>query len=311
LLGAVLGTAAAIGPAIGAWMIAHFHWRMLFIANVPILAASWLTQPPLDALPRDVRARRSFDWIGSSLIGAALVLLTLATRANAPGIYVVAGIAAVILLIVCERRAAEPVLRLSLFRLRGFVTGAGVIATQNFAMYSLLTLVPFAFSERAGGAQRLGVALTAMTATMAAASPIGGWCVEWVGARIVVIAGGLIGAAGVAGLARLGASAGLAQIALALLLVGVGIGLSTGPAQSVALTSVTREQSGVASATVSMVRYLGAITGTALLAITLAPGARPDRALWIFAGAFVASAALGAAFTRDGRADGVESTRPV
>ena len=51
-------------------------------------------------------------------------------------------------------------LNLSFFRLRGFVTGAGVIATQNLAMYSLLIQIPFLFG---GGDQgsRLGLAIIA------------------------------------------------------------------------------------------------------------------------------------------------------
>jgi MFS family permease len=167
-------------------------------------------------------------------------------------------------------------------------------------MYSLLILLPFMFGSRGGSDSRLGFAIIGMTATMALVSPVGGWLVEFFGARAVVIAGGVIGAAGIVSVAQLSPGAVASAIGVRLLLVGLGLGLSTGPSQAVALTAVPSEQSGLASAAVSMLRYLGAIAGTGILSFTLAGGqgdiAREQMSLWIFAGAFILSAVLGALF---------------
>jgi MFS family permease len=307
-LGAVLGGAAAIGPAIGAWMSSHFGWRSLFLINVPVVIISWAVQgfAPTVARAGSGSPRRSiaprFDWIGSLLIGATLVLLTFATRAGAPaaGWLAAAGIVAAIALVLHERRLAAPVLRLSLFTERGFVAGSGVIAFQNLAMYSLLLAVPFIFGGSSGADPQLGLAIIAMTATMALTSPIGGLLVERIGARLVVVTGGIIGAAGVIGLMQLPPSAGALPVGLRLLLVGLGLGLSTGPSQAVALKSVHASHSGVASATVSMLRYLGAVVGTVIIGYALGGGAtavgRQHLALQMFAGAFGVSALLGATF---------------
>jgi MFS family permease len=302
-LGAVLGAAAAIGPAIGAWMSSHFGWRSLFVINVPMVALSWGIQRFGQAA--DVSSAgptKAFDWIGSLLIGAALVLLTFATRAGAPAApwLAAAGIIAAAVLVWHERRVATPVLQLPLFRERGFVAGSGVIATQNLAMYSLLLLVPFLFGTSGKTDPQLGLAIIAMTATMALTSPIGGWAVELIGARVVVLAGGLVGAAGVIGLMQLAASANALQVGLRLLLVGLGLGLSTGPSQAVALKAVAAARSGVAAATLSMLRYLGAVIGTVVIGYALgnpaAAAARHQTALAIFAAAFLTSALLGALF---------------
>ena len=185
---------------------------------------------------------------------------------------------------------------LSLFRNRAFVAGAAVISTQNLAMYSLLIQVPFLFGG--GGADAgLGLAIIAMTFTMAATSPLGGWLAEWVGVKLIVSAGGLIGALGVIGLSALPSSASPKAVALRLLLVGFGLGLSTGPANASAISAVPQEQSGMASATVSMLRYFGAIAGTLILSFAFAPGAdgaeRQHLALWAFVAALVVSAVLG------------------
>jgi MFS family permease len=299
-MGAVMGGAAAIGPALGDWIATQFGWRMLFVINLPLLLVSWLFEPKDEPPAASERHEpKAFDWPGSVLLGAALLAATFATRTAGPLAYWLAagGVVAFAALISHERRVAAPVLNLSFFRLRGFVAGAGVIATQNLAMYSLLIQIPFLF---AGGDQgsRLGLAIIAMTLTMAATSPLGGWLVEWIGVRAVVAAGGLVATAGVVGLTRLALTARPSEIAVWLLLVGLGLGLSTGPANASAVTAVPPHQSAMASATVSMLRYLGAIGGTVILSVTMSGGraeARPALALWAFVAALVVSALLGLA----------------
>ena len=304
-LGAVLAGAAAIGPAIGAWMSSHFGWRTLFLINVPMIAASyavqWLGGREIMPATKRLSATAAFDWLGSLLIGSTLVLLTFATRAAAPLAWWLAGVGFVAgwLLIWHERRVPSPVLRLPLFGERAFVAGSGVIATQNLAMYSLLLFVPFLFGSSSGADPQLGLAIIAMTATMAATSPVGGWLADRFGARAVVFAGGLSGMLGVVGLMQLPRSSGAVAIGLRLLLVGLGLGLSTGPAQAAALRGVPVVHGGVASATVSMLRYLGAVVGTVVISYAVSDAAGADDvrrrvALFIFAAAFALSAVLGA-----------------
>jgi MFS family permease len=305
-LGAVMGGAAAIGPALGGWITPLFGWRWLFAINLPVLLASWIIQGPVDENESrilKVRAadeeseQRAFDWAGSLLIGSALVLLTMATRAHGRALYVIAsvGVATIVTLLVVERRVTAPVLDLDLFARPVFAAGAGVVATQNLAMYSLLIMVPFLVGASAGSG--VGLAIVAMTATMALMSPFGGWLAEHVGARPVVFTGGLAGALGVFAIVRLGASAQPHDVGVRLLLVGLGLGLSTGPSQAAGLTAVSAEKSGLASATLAMMRYVGSIAGTVILGFALAAGpdvaARHRAALWIFAGAFLVSALFG------------------
>lgn len=186
---------------------------------------------------------------------------------------------------------------LALFRNRGFVAGAGVISTQNLAMYSLLIQVPFLFGGGEAVDAGLGLAIIAMTFTMAATSPLGGWLAEWIGVKLVVATGGLIAAFGVVVLGALPSSASAKEVGLRLALVGLGLGLSTGPANASAITAVPQEQSGIASATISMLRYFGAIAGTLILSVALGPGpdgaARQHLALWAFVAALIVSAVLG------------------
>lgn len=297
-MGAVMGGAAAIGPGLGAWMTAQFGWRSLFLVNLPLLAGSWLLQPRVGDVHAETRPR-PFDWQGSVLIGVALLLATFATRTSPPLAYglALAGVAALVLLIVHERRVEAPVLNLSLFGNRAFVGGAGVVATQNLAMYSLLIQVPFLFGDGRASDSGLGLAIIAMTFTMAATSPFGGWLVESIGVKAVVATGGLLAAAGVIALGALPVDATARAVGLRLLLVGLGLGLSTGPANASAISAVPQQQSAMASATVSMLRYLGAIAGTVILSFAFAggpaAGARHHLALWIFVAVLGVSVVLG------------------
>jgi MFS family permease len=201
---------------------------------------------------------------------------------------------------VAEERGAKRGVQsgyLALFRNRAFVAGAGVISTQNLAMYSLLIQVPFLFGGGDTADAGLGLAIIAMTFTMAATSPLGGWLAEWIGVKLVVAAGGLMAALGVVILGALPSSASPDEVGLRLALVGLGLGLSTGPANASAITAVPQEQTGVASAAISMLRYFGAIAGTLILSVAFAPGpdgaARQHLALWAFVAALLVSAALG------------------
>lgn len=298
-LGAVMGGAAAIGPALGTWLVAQFGWRVLFAVNLPLIVGSWLLQPRLGVETPRRQSSAPFDWPGSVLIGAALVLVTFATRTAAPRSYglAAAGIAAFIALVYHERRVPAPVLNVRLFTRLGFVAGAGVIATQNLAMYSLLIQVPFLFGDGTGANTRLGLAIVAMTATMALSSPVSGRLAEQWGARLVVAAGGLLATAGVVALMRLPSTASAVAVGLCLLPVGLGLGLSTGPANAGALSAVAAHEAGMAAATVSMLRYVGSIGGTVILSFAFASGAgagaRHRLALWIYVAALLISATLG------------------
>ena len=316
IMGAVMAGAAAIGPALGTWVVAHLGWRALFVLNVPLLAASWWLQPALEdqthagtPTREGTAARRTvegagphpFDWQGSLLIGLALVLATFASRASGTTMVMLATVSATLfaVLVAHERRAPAPVLPLDLFRRREFVAGAGVIATQNLAMYSLLIQVPFLFGGGSSSNPRLGLAIVAMTATMAITSSVGGWLAERTATSAIVAGGGGIAAIGVIALGRLPASATPLEIAARLLLVGLGLGLSTGPANAAAIGAAPPSRSAAASATVSMLRYVGSIAGTVILSFAFADdglgSARHHAALRIFAGALVVSALLGLA----------------
>jgi len=303
-MGALMGGAAALGPALGGLILTRASWRVLFLVNLPLTLLSWWLQPRGFASGVTTRPRgHGFDWVGSVLLGSALVLAVLSTRLPSPLAWPAAlgGLVFFVALLLQARTVAAPVVDFTLFREAPFVAGALVIALQNLAMYALLVQVPFLFGSGDDGSSRFSVVVIAMTAMMAMASPVGGRLAERIGSRLTVLAGALAGATGVLALVPLssmarsavGVSAG--QVAVPLLMVGLGLGLSTGPSQAAALSAIDPHRSGMASAAISTLRYLGAIVGTAILGLALGSGGETltgqQRALWSFGAAFLLSAA--------------------
>jgi MFS family permease len=264
-LGAVMAGAAAVGPAIGGLVAAQFGWRALFLINLPLVALSAALQPRLrqgfgGASPeREARRRaRTIEQGGGSE----------------------------------ERRGRT--WSFDLIQVPAFAAGAAIIALQNLAMYALMFQVPFLFALHGrGGDPRIGLAIMSMAATMALSSPVGGWLADRAGARPVVLVGGVLGAAGILSLTRLGSPLSLVSVGARLLFVGLGLGLSTGPSQAAALSAIDPRRSAMASAQLSMLRYLGAVAGTSILSAALGQSAdnlaRQQAALWIFGAAFAAS----------------------
>lgn len=181
-----------------------------------------------------------------------------------------------------------------LLTIPGFAAGAAVVGLQNLAMYALMFQIPFLFGRLAGASgPQVGFAIMILAATTAVTSPLGGWMAEWAGVRRVVFVGGLLSAIGMASLTRVATLFSLVDVGARLLIIGLGLGLSTGPSQAASLSAVDPRQSGRASALISMLRYVGGIAGTTILSVALGQSAdsltRHRIALWIFVGAFATS----------------------
>lgn len=298
--GAVMGLAAAIGPLVGGQLDARLGWSSLFLANAPlVLLAALLARGA--ASPTRGRPVR-IDVAGALLLGASLTLLVLASRHEplaAPSLRLAsAGLGAALLaaFVAWERRAAEPVVDLTLFARPAFAASVGVIALQNLATYALLFLLPAVLARAFGASSRAtGEILLPLTLGMVALSLAGGRLVPRAGARALVATGSLLACAGALTLA-LWPIRSPGDAALALALVGAGVGLATPAAQAAGMGAVDRARSGMAAGVSSTMRYLGGVAGVAIVGALA--GGEPlaslrTGALW-FAAALALAAALAA-----------------
>lgn len=267
--GAVMGLAAAVGPLIGGEIVARLGWPYLFAANAPpVLVAALLARSSVKE-PR--RPMPRFDVLGSLLLGAGLVLAVLGLRSQRWAL-VGAGVVVLVAFFGWERRATNPVIDPSLFRTRAFAAGVSVVGLQNVAMYALLFELPLVLSRAFGGdARTSGRTLIALTLAMVAGSLSGSRLVARLGSRGASLVGGALA---LLGMIYVGwqTPTGAGDLVPGLVLLGVGIGLSTPAVQTATMAAVDRARSGMAAGVSSTVRYLGGVIGVGVVS-TLTAGA--------------------------------------
>ena len=285
IFGAVMGAAAAAGPVVGGFLTMRFGWHSVFLVNVPVVLLSFLLEPPKRREDAPAPRKSVFDFYGSALLGIAVLFLVAAVD-RASLILSAAAIGALIVFVVRELRAADPVLDVRLFRHVPFAAGGAMVALQNLAMYSMLFLLPFFLAQGGGAPSRTGGMLLFFTAAMVLASPIGGRLSDAIGARIVAFSGAIIATSG----AALFVIAGEASLIPTLIVMGAGIGISGSPSQAAALSAIPAAHAGVASGALSTLRYIGGVIGSGLVALLAGGGLAHDARLIVFPSVLLASA---------------------
>jgi len=307
LSGATMGIAAALGPALGGEIVSLFGWRAVFVANLPFLALSSLL---LLAFPLPVNNSpapgplkglgRKLDLPGTGLLALALILLVLASKFDgaAFGAVLFASAAVGVGFAVWEARTNTPVFDPHLLTLPAFTVGTLIIALQNFAMYGLLFQLPQFFSVfRAAGPRETGYLLFCMMVGWVVGAPLGGQMTDRIGARRAALIGTLFLLAGLAQLWRLGVFDTPSDAIVALLVLGLGLGLCNAPAQSASMGEVHPDQAGMAAGVSSTMRYLGGIFSILVLGVVLGSDdtvnvTRHEFMIWLFTGAVVVSALI-------------------
>ncbi|NJC73326.1 MFS transporter [Planosporangium thailandense] len=281
LLGATIGISTAIGPLVGGALIAlagpQDGWRWVFYVNLPIgIAAIVLGWRLIPARPHELQPRESLDPVGVTLLGTGVVLLLLPlvqeqqwhSRAKWLLLLLAAGVLAGF--VGWERRYArrrEPVVDLTLFRLRSYALGA-LIGLIYFAGFTAIFFIYTLYLQSGLGYSALlaGLAMTPFALGSAAAAALGGRTVNRFGRPLVAIGLTLV-ALGLAGtvVALHFAPGHTAPLAAAapLLVAGLGSGLVITPNQTITLSQVPPSKGGSAGAVIQTGQRIGAAIGIA------------------------------------------------
>jgi EmrB/QacA subfamily drug resistance transporter len=273
ITGSVVSTGLTIGPSLGGLLLDWAGWRSIFYINLPIgliglLAMRFLLRPDEPAAERP-----RFDFVGSILLGVGLLAFTLAlTQGDQVGWgspLISGGLSLAVVALVAfvwqERRAAQPMVDLNLFRNRLF-TAANVAGFLNFvAGFTNVLLMPFYLQQLKGfSPSHAGLIMTAVPLTTMFVAPVSGWLSDRFGSVGLSSTGLTINAVGLWWLSRLGQEASSADVTLRLVLMGFGNGLFQSPNNSAIMGSVPRARLGVASSFIALVRNLGMVTGMAV-----------------------------------------------
>jgi EmrB/QacA subfamily drug resistance transporter len=267
------GLAFIIGPMLGGWLVDTIGWRSIFYLILPICAAALaLTYAAVRESAEP--AGRRLDLPGQALAIAGLVAFAFAAIEGphwgwlSPFILAVATVtvASFALLVWVEARTPGPLLPLEFLRRPTFSASLAVAGLMTFGMYALLFIMPLYLQTMRGATPFIaGLDLLPMPIAFFLVSQFAGHLNTRLGPRAVMTAGMCCMGAGALALAAVGPTTDLAPIELALLVVGVGLGLNTAPVNGVAVAALPPARSGTASGMLNTTRMVGATLGVAIL----------------------------------------------
>ena len=195
-----------LGPLLGGWLLDHFAWGSVFLINVPLTVVGLVAVLFLVPLTRG-SGQGAIDFRGIALSAAGLVALTYGfVYAGehgwaAPATYGLLALGAALLGVFCwtQTRVASPLADLVLFREPRFVWGAVLATVASFALMGVMFVLPQLFQAVQGAdALQTGVRLLPLIAGMLVASKVAERLVAAFGVRVVVTAGFVLLAAGLA-----------------------------------------------------------------------------------------------------------------
>jgi EmrB/QacA subfamily drug resistance transporter len=274
-LGAVFGVTTVIGPLLGGVFTDDLSWRWVFYVNVPIaviviaLAARTIPQVRSGAKPR-------IDYLGCLFVALGATGLTLATSwggtqyawgsATIIGLFA-ASVLALVIFVLVELRAAEPILPMRLFRSRVFSVCSVLSFIVGFAMIGSITFLP-TFLQYVNGvsATTSGLRMLPMVLGLLATALGSGTVVSKTGFyRPFPIVGSAITAAGLYLLSRMDQHTGFWIETLYLLVLGAGIGLIMQILTLVVQNTVAYSDLGTATSGVTFFRTLGGSFGASIM----------------------------------------------
>jgi len=270
---AVTGAGVVIGPTLGGLLLSHFWWGSVFLINLPLAALALigvLLTVPETAEP----SRQRFDLLGVVLIAGSLFALVDAII-EAPDrgwtaittlAEIAAGLVALAVFAGWELRIRNPLIDLRVFRNRAFSAAAGSVTVVFFALFgSLFVLTQYlqlvlGYSPLAAGVRALPFALAT-----AALSPVSPLLAKRFGTRVVIPAGMVLMGIGLLDFATAGVHTSYPPLAIAVAIMGAGMGLVMAPASNTIMTTVPAHQAGAGSAINDTIREVGGALGVAIV----------------------------------------------
>ena len=270
---AVTGIGIVIGPTLGGLLLTHFWWGSVFLINIPLVAlalAGVILTVPETAEPGGHR----LDIFGTVLIGGALFAIIDAII-EAPGrgwtgtatlAGLAAGLAALGTFTWWELRIAHPLVDLRIFASRAFSTAAASVTVIFFALFGSLFVLT-QYLQLVHGYSPLSAGLRALPFALAvgAMSPLSPILASRFGTRLIIPAGMALMGLGLLDLSTAGVHTAYPPLALAVAIMGAGMGLVMAPASTTIMTTVPARQAGAGSAINDTIREVGGALGIAIV----------------------------------------------
>jgi EmrB/QacA subfamily drug resistance transporter len=263
----------ASGPIVGGLLVEHVSWESIFLLNLPLGVVAALFSFRYVAESKEAERAGSFDIPGVALLSVALFSVIWAIiKAQSHGwgsAYVLAfgivGLAVLAAFVVRERRAADPLLPLDVFRSRGVAVGTTLVIIAFMALFGILFFIGLYLQNTHGYSPvQTGVRLLPLTATFVISAPLGGFLTERFGPRPPLLAGMVLIVIAFLGLTGLDVDTSYNGQWPFYFLIGMAFGLVIVSTTEAIVGNIPVERGGIGGGLQSTANQLGGVLGTAI-----------------------------------------------
>ncbi|MEV0121370.1 MDR family MFS transporter [Streptomyces sp. NPDC050703] len=271
----VMAVAMIGGPLVGGTITDHLGWRWAFYINLPLGAVALAMVTAVLHLPKK-KAEGRIDYLGAALLAVGISALVLVTTwggseyawGSAVIMELIAiGVVALIGFVLVQKKAAEPIMPLHIFRSRNFSLMAVVGFITGFVMFGAMLFLPlYQQSVQGASATNSGLLLLPMLLSMMAVSVLAGRYTTSTGKyKILPVVGTVLMVGGFFLLAQMDTGTSRLTSGLYMAVVGAGMGFLMQTTMLVAQNSVEMKDMGVASSSATLFRTLGSSFGVAIM----------------------------------------------
>lgn len=279
LWSAIFAVAAVFGPLIGGPLIDIFSWRAIFYINVPLgiigtlMAVTFIEEPV-----KQIKGVENFDVAGSLLLGVSLgVLVLVLDQGQAWGwlslksviSYVVTALT-MMLFIVTESRAKEPVVDLKFFKIPAFSAAILTSFISFMGMIGGLFILPIFIQTYLGfTVTQTGLLFIPMAVGMMIAAPLGGKLASKIEPRFLTSFGMFVAALAMYLFAGIDIKWTGWDVAIRMFVMAFGLGIGLAPLTNAATSTVPTSEIGIASSVLALARNISGAFGIAIFATIL------------------------------------------
>jgi EmrB/QacA subfamily drug resistance transporter len=279
-IGVPMVLAPVFGPTLGGVLLQSVGWHAIFLINIPIGIAT--TGVAMRLLPRDqpkAGGPGRLDWLGLVLAAAGTVGVTYGLSESASvGTFtsrrvilpIVAGLAMLGLFVWRSHRFPKPLLDLGLYRIRSYSAASVVMFFMGAAMFGAMILLPLYFQVTRGqDAIHTGLLMIPQGVGAAIGTNRSAQVTHRFGAGFTAMCGAVIMVVATTPFLFISSTTSYTFICLAMIVRGIGVGLSFMPAMTAAFAALHHHQVSDASPQLNVIQRVGGSLGTAVVAVVL------------------------------------------